>query len=98
MLGRKEKSNSTSKTNNTIRGNKPEGTGERSKTKMISRRDLKTKQKKNKKNRTFQNSEKKFYHQVGGECTNTYQQPDDKETKQFWRTIWEWREHNRKTE
>ena len=26
------------------------------------------------------------------------QQPDDKETKQFWGKIWQRREHNRKTE
>ena len=49
-------------------------------------------------NRTFQNKEKKFYQQVRGECTNTYQQPDDKETKQFRSKIWERREHNRKAE
>ena len=35
---------------------------------------------------------------VGNECTNTYQQPDDKETKQFWSKISERREQNRKAE
>ena len=39
---------------------------------------------------------KKFYQRVGGDCTKTYQQPDDKETKQFWGKIWQPREHNRK--
>ena len=38
MLGRKEKSH-TSKTNNTIRGNKSEGPGERRKTKKILRQN-----------------------------------------------------------
>ena len=28
----------------------------------------------------------------------SYQQPNDKETKQFWSKIWQRREHNRKTE
>ena len=31
-----------------------------------------------------------------GEFRNTYQPPDDKETKQIWGKIWERREHNRK--
>ena len=44
MLGQKGKS-ITSKTDNTIRGNKPEGTSKRRKTKKISRQD-KTIQKK----------------------------------------------------
>ena len=46
-------------------------------------------------NRIFQNNERKFYQQVRGECTKTYQQPDDKEIKQFWGQIWKLREHNR---
>ena len=45
-------------------------------------------------NRTFLNNEKKFYQQVGGDCTVTIQQREDKETKQFWNKIWEQREHN----
>ena len=47
---------------------------------------------------TFENNGKKFYQQVKGECTKTYQQPDEKETKQFWDEIWERREHNRNAE
>ena len=39
MLGRIEKDNTRSKTNNSTRGNKPEVTGERRKTKNISRQD-----------------------------------------------------------
>ena len=76
MLGKKEKSNSTSKINNTTRGNKPEDTGERKKTNKISRQDktIQTKQ-------DISKQQKKFYQQVGGKYTNTYQQPDDKETK-----------------
>ena len=31
-------------------------------------------------NRTFQNNERKFGQQVGGDDTKTYQQPDAKET------------------
>ena len=33
--------------------------------------------------RTFQNNERKFYQQLGGEPLNTYQQLDAKEAKQF---------------
>ena len=47
---------------------------------------------------TFQNNEKKFYLQVRVECTKTYQQLGDKETKQFWSKICKRREHNRKAE
>ena len=35
-------------------------------------------------NRIFQNKERKFYQQVGGECARTNQQSDAKEGKQFW--------------
>ena len=38
---------------------------------------------KRKPNRIFQNNERKFYHQVGGECTGTNQQANAKEGKQF---------------
>ena len=38
-------------------------------------------------NRAFQNSEKKFYQQVGGDNTKTYKQPDARETEQFWTKI-----------
>ena len=37
-------------------------------------------------NRTFQN-ERKFYQQLGGDDTKTYQQPDAKETERFWTKI-----------
>ena len=63
MLGRKEKSNPISKTNNVTRGNKPSAC-ERRMTKKISRQDKKYRQ-----NRTFQNNEIKIYLQVRGECT-----------------------------
>ena len=55
MLGRKEKSNTTNKTNNSSRGNKLEGTGEGRKTKMISRQHKQYRQ-----NRTFPINEKKI--------------------------------------
>ena len=52
-----------------------------------------------KEDRIFQNNEKKkFYQKVGEECTRTNQQPDAKETKQFWCKIWEQNEYNRTTE
>ena len=38
-------------------------------------------------NRTFQNNERKFYQQLGGSDTKTYQQPDIKETERFWAKI-----------
>ena len=34
-------------------------------------------------NGTFQNNERKFYQQLGGYDTKTYQQPDAKATKSF---------------
>ena len=40
-------------------------------------------------NRTFQNNERKFYQQLGGHDTKTYQQPDAKETEWFWTKIWQ---------
>ena len=49
-------------------------------------------------NGTFQNNERKFYQQVGGDGTNSYQQPDARETEQFWCKIWRPREHNKKAE
>ena len=51
----------------------------------------------NKKNRTFQNDERKFYQQVSGECMRTNQKLDAKEAKLFWNIIGEHNEHNRKT-
>ena len=40
--------------------------------------------KQNRQNRTFQNKERKFYKQVGGDETKTILQPDARETEQFW--------------
>ena len=34
-------------------------------------------------NRRFQNNERKFYQQMGGDDTKTYQQSDARETEQF---------------
>ena len=47
-------------------------------------------------NRTFQNNERKFYQQLGGHDTKTYQQPDAKETEQFLTKIWQLKKHNEK--
>ena len=44
-------------------------------------------------NRTFQNNDRKFYQLLGGHDTKTYQQPDVKETEQFWK-----KRHNEKAE
>ena len=49
-------------------------------------------------NRTFQNNKRKFYQQLGGHDTKTYQQPDAKETEQFWTKIWQPKKHNEKAE
>ena len=49
-----------------------------------------------KKNRTFQNSERKFYQQIGWQCIRTNQQLDAKEAKQSWSKICEDKEYNRK--
>ena len=38
-------------------------------------------------NRTFQNDERKFYQQLGGDDTKTYQKPDARETQRFWTKI-----------
>ena len=72
-LGRKEMSNSTRKTNNTTQGNKPEVTGERRKIKKISRQDKTIQRKQN-----IRKHRNKILPASRGECTNTYQQPDDK--------------------
>ena len=76
MLGWKEKHN-TSKTNNITQGNKSEGIDERRKDKRYRYRI-----KQYRKNKAFQNNERRFYQQVTGKCMKTYQQLDDKETKQ----------------
>ena len=49
-------------------------------------------------NRTFKNNERKFYRRLGGHVTKTYQQPDAKETEQFWTKIWQPKKHNEKAE
>ena len=37
-----------------------------------------------KQNWIFQNNERKYYQQVGEECTRTYQQSEARKVKQFW--------------
>ena len=49
-------------------------------------------------NRTFQNNERKFYQQLGGSDTKTYQQPDAKETERFWTKISQPKNHNENAE
>ena len=49
-------------------------------------------------NRTFQNNERKFYQQLGGDDNKTYQQPNAKETEIFWTKIWQRKQHNKKAE
>ena len=73
--------NTKRKDNNTTWGNKLESSGERRKIKEIPTKD-KTIQ-----NRTFQNSERKFYQQLRGDHTKTYQWPDARETERFWTKI-----------
>ena len=45
-------------------------------------------------NRTFQNNQRKFYQQLGGDDNKTYQQPDAKETQRFWTKIWQPKKKN----
>ena len=45
-----------------------------------------------------QNSERKFYQQMGGDDTKTYQPLDASETEQCWTKIWQTREHYKKAE
>ena len=49
-------------------------------------------------NRTFQNNERKFYQQLGGDDNKTYQQLNAKETERFWTKIWQPKQHNEKAE
>ena len=49
-------------------------------------------------NRTFQNNKRKFYQQLGGSDTKTYQQPDAKETERFWTKIWQLKKHKENAE
>ena len=51
-----------------------------------------------KQNRTFQNNERKFYQQLGGDNNKTHQQPNAKETERFWTKIWQPKQHNVKAE
>ena len=82
MLGRTEKSNTSKKNIYRTRGNKPEGIGERRKTKKILKQD--------KTIPTKQDIPKQRKYILGeGECVKTYQQLDDKEAKRFWSKIWE---------
>ena len=53
-------------------------------------------QKQYRQNRTFQNNERKFYLQLGGDDTKTYQQSDAREAEQFWTKIWQPKKHNKK--
>ena len=47
-------------------------------------------------NKTFQNNERKFYQQLVGHDTKTYQQPDAKETERFLTKIRQPKKHNEK--
>ena len=49
-------------------------------------------------NRTFQNNERKFYQQLGGDDNKTYQQPDARETERFSTKIWQPKQHKEKAE
>ena len=49
-------------------------------------------------NRMFQNNERKFYQQLEGDNNKTHQQPNVKETEQFWTKIWLLKQHNEKAE
>ena len=49
-------------------------------------------------NRRFQNNERKFYQQLGGDNNKTHQQPNAKETERFWTKIWQPKQHNEKVE
>ena len=71
------------KNNNKTWGNKPEITSEWKRIKETA-----TKRKKYRQNRTSQNIERKFYQQLVGDDTKTFQQPDAKETERFWTKIW----------
>ena len=50
------------------------------------------------KNKTFQNNERKFHQQLRGDVTKTYQQPDVEEPQRFWTKIWQPKKHNGKAE
>ena len=40
-----------------------------------------------KRNKTFQNNERKFLQQTGGECTRTNYQPNANKAKELWNKI-----------
>ena len=50
------------------------------------------------KNRTFQNNERKFYQQRGGSDMKTHQKLDANETEQFWKKMWQPKKHHERTE
>ena len=77
------------KNNCTTWGNKPESSGERREIKEILTKckTIQTKQ-------DIPKNEKIFYQQLGGHDTKTYQQPDVKETEEFWTKIWQPKKHN----
>ena len=81
------------KNNRTTWGNKPESTGKEGRLKRYQQRVKQYRQ-----NKTFRNNERKFYQQLGGSDTKTYQQPDAKETERFWAKIWESKKHNENAE
>ena len=49
-------------------------------------------------NRTFQSNERKFYQQLGGDDTKTYQQLDARETERFWTETRQPKKQNEKVE
>ena len=77
------------KHNSTTWGNQPESTCQG----RMKRYRQRVKQ--YRKNRTFQNNERKFYQQLGGSNTKTYQQPDIKEILD---KIWQPKKHNENAE
>ena len=54
--------------------------------------------KKYRQKRTLQNNKRKYYQQLGGHDTKTYQQPDAKLTEIFWTKIWQPKKQNEKAE
>ena len=49
-------------------------------------------------NKTFQNNERKFCQQLGGDDTKICKEPDAKETKRFWTEMWQPKTYNQKAE
>ena len=48
--------------------------------------------------RTFQNKDRKFYQQLGGDDTKKYHQPDARKTERFWTKIWQPKKRYEKAE